>query len=113
MLNDLGVRIAIDDFGTGYSNLVYLRDLPVTELKVAGEFVTRLRSPQVDPASRNDEQILASLVSLAHALDLTVTAEGVETADQADLLRSIGCDTGQGWHFGKPAPAARILEQIR
>ena len=52
-------------------------------------------------------------MSLAHALDLTVTAEGVETADQADLLRAIGCDAGQGWHFGRPAPAARILEQIR
>ncbi|MEU8374394.1 bifunctional diguanylate cyclase/phosphodiesterase [Micromonospora sp. NPDC048894] len=112
-LNDLGVRIAIDDFGTGYSNLAYLRDLPVTELKMAGEFVTGLRAPQVDPASRTDERILASLVSLAHALDLTVTAEGVETADQADLLRAIGCDAGQGWHFGRPAPAARILEQIR
>ncbi|MFJ6196291.1 putative bifunctional diguanylate cyclase/phosphodiesterase [Micromonospora sp. NPDC092111] len=113
VLNDLGVRIAIDDFGTGYCNLAYLRDLPVTELKVAGEFVAGLRAPAIDPASRTDERILASLVSLAHALDLTVTAEGVETAGQADRLRAIGCDAGQGWHFGRPAPAARILEQLR
>ncbi|WP_091613611.1 putative bifunctional diguanylate cyclase/phosphodiesterase [Micromonospora mirobrigensis] len=107
VLADLGVRIAIDDFGTGYCNLAYLRGLPVTELKVAGEFVTGLRAPE--PASRTDERILASLVSLAHALDLTVTAEGVETAEQADRLRAIGCDAAQGWHFGRPGPAARHL----
>ena len=112
VLADLGVRIAIDDFGTGYSNLAYLRDLPVTELKVAGEFVAGLRAPAAEPASRTDERILASLVSLAHALDLTVTAEGVETAGQADRLRAIGCDAGQGWHFGRPAPADRILERV-
>ncbi|MGN9804241.1 putative bifunctional diguanylate cyclase/phosphodiesterase [Micromonospora sp. L32] len=109
VLADLGVRIAIDDFGTGYCNLAYLRDLPVTELKVAGEFVTGLRSPAVDPASRTDERILASLVSLAHALDLTVTAEGVETAGQAERLRAIGCDAGQGWYFGRPGPAEGCL----
>ncbi|MGS2619342.1 putative bifunctional diguanylate cyclase/phosphodiesterase [Micromonospora sp. LZ34] len=113
VLADLGVRIAIDDFGTGYCNLAYLRDLPVTELKVAGEFVAGLRAPAVEPAGRTDERILASLVSLAHALDLTVTAEGVETAGQAERLRAIGCDAGQGWHFGRPAPAERILERIR
>ncbi|MEU8297205.1 bifunctional diguanylate cyclase/phosphodiesterase [Micromonospora sp. NPDC048909] len=112
VLADLGVRIAIDDFGTGYSNLAYLRDLPVTELKVAGEFVAGLRVPAVEPANRTDERILASLVSLAHALDLTVTAEGVETVGQAERLRAIGCDAGQGWHFGRPAPAERILERI-
>ncbi|MFC4021238.1 putative bifunctional diguanylate cyclase/phosphodiesterase [Micromonospora sp. GCM10011542] len=112
VLADLGVRIAIDDFGTGYSNLAYLRDLPVTELKVAGEFVAGLRSPEPGQAVRTDERILASLVSLAHALDLTVTAEGVETAGQAERLRAIGCDAGQGWHFGRPAPADRILARI-
>ncbi|MFI7574129.1 putative bifunctional diguanylate cyclase/phosphodiesterase [Micromonospora sp. NPDC049497] len=108
MLADLGVRIAIDDFGTGYCNLAYLRDLPVTELKVAGEFVAGLRSPE----TRADERILASLVSLAHALDLTVTAEGVETAGQAERLRAIGCDAGQGWHFGRPEPADQILARL-
>ncbi len=110
VLADLGVRIAIDDFGTGYCNLSYLRDLPVTELKVAGQFVAGLRAPADDPASRTDERILASLVSLAHALELTVTAEGVETEGQAERLRAIGCDTAQGWHFGRPGPAARLLE---
>ncbi|GIJ31707.1 diguanylate cyclase (GGDEF) domain-containing protein [Micromonospora sediminimaris] len=108
-LADLGIRIAIDDFGTGYSNLAYLRDLPVTELKVAGEFVRGLRTPE----ALADERILASLVSLAHALDLTVTAEGVETGGQAERLRAIGCDAGQGWHFGRPASPDHILARIR
>ncbi|SCG46658.1 diguanylate cyclase/phosphodiesterase [Micromonospora humi] len=109
VLGDLGVRVAIDDFGTGYCNLAYLRDLPVNEMKVAGEFVTGLRAPAGDPGGRTDERILASLVSLAHALDLTVTAEGVETAHQAERLRAIGCDAGQGWHFGRPGPARQHL----
>jgi diguanylate cyclase (GGDEF)-like protein len=109
VLADLGVRIAIDDFGTGYCNLAYLRGLPVTELKVAGEFVTGLRAPAGDPASRTDERILAALVSLAHALKVTVTAEGVETAGQAERLRTIGCDAAQGWHFGRPGPAEQHL----
>ncbi|MDT0529409.1 bifunctional diguanylate cyclase/phosphodiesterase [Micromonospora sp. DSM 115977] len=109
VLADLGVRIAIDDFGTGYCNLAYLRDLPVTELKVAGEFVAGLRAPE----AQADERILASLVSLAHALDLTVTAEGVETAGQAERLRAIDCDAGQGWHFGRPDSAERVLARLR
>ncbi|MEV1287886.1 bifunctional diguanylate cyclase/phosphodiesterase [Micromonospora sp. NPDC049679] len=106
-LADLGIRIAIDDFGTGYSNLSYLRSLPVGELKVAGSFVSGLRTAS-DSASRTDERILAALVSLAHTLELTVTAEGVETARQAERLRAIGCEAAQGWHFGRPGPSAQI-----
>jgi len=107
-LADLGVRIAIDDFGTGYSNLAYLRALPVCELKVAGSFVEGLRAPATCTAGSTDERILATLVSLAHALGLTVTAEGVETGMQAERLRAIGCDAAQGWLFGRPGPAERI-----
>ncbi|MDQ7905834.1 bifunctional diguanylate cyclase/phosphodiesterase [Phytohabitans sp. ZYX-F-186] len=107
-LADLGVRIAIDDFGTGYSNLSYLRTLPVCELKVAGSFVEGLRAPAAEPASITDERILATLVSLAHTLKLTVTAENVETATQADRLRAIGCDAAQGWHFGAPMPPSHV-----
>jgi diguanylate cyclase len=102
-----GVRIAIDDFGTGYSNLAYLRALPVTELKLDGSFVQGLRS--ADKPDPTDEQIVAALVNLGHSLGLTVTAEGVETAIQADRLRLIGCDAGQGWHFGHPAPLPKHL----
>ncbi|MDG4832232.1 bifunctional diguanylate cyclase/phosphodiesterase [Solwaraspora sp. WMMD1047] len=111
-LSDLGVRIAVDDFGTGYSNLAYLRDLPITELKFAGSFVEGLRAPAGDAAGSTDERILASLVALAHTLDLTVTAEGVETAGQADRLRAIGCDAAQGWHFGRPASPDLITGQL-
>jgi diguanylate cyclase (GGDEF)-like protein/PAS domain S-box-containing protein len=105
-LAEMGVRIAIDDFGTGYSNLAYLRHLPVNELKIAGSFVEGLRAN--DRADPVDAQIVASLVSLAHALGLTVTAEGVETPAQAERLRLIGCDSGQGWLFARPAAAENI-----
>jgi diguanylate cyclase (GGDEF)-like protein len=104
----LGVRIAIDDFGTGYSNLAYLRQLPVRELKLAGSFVTGLSSR----TGTTDEQILATLVSLAHTLGLTVTAEGVETAAQVQRLRAIGCDAAQGWHFGRPTSADQLWSRL-
>jgi diguanylate cyclase (GGDEF)-like protein len=112
-LADLGVRIAIDDFGTGYSNLAYLRDLPVCELKVAGNFVAGLRGGAGASGGVTDERILTTLVSLAHDLDLTVTAEGVETAEQAERLRAIGCDAGQGWHFGYPGPPDQVVTALR
>jgi diguanylate cyclase (GGDEF)-like protein len=110
-LSDKGIRIAIDDFGTGYSNLAYLRHLPVHALKIAGSFIEGLRSSEDgDPV---DRQIVGALVSLAHALDLDVTAEGVETFVQAERLRVIGCDAGQGWLFARPAPASAIDELLR
>jgi diguanylate cyclase (GGDEF)-like protein/PAS domain S-box-containing protein len=102
----LGVRLAIDDFGTGYSNLAYLRRLPIHSLKLAGPFVEGIRSG--DPRAMVDERIVDALVRLAHALGLSVTAEAVETAEQADLLRALGCDTGQGLFFGAPAAAGEI-----
>ena len=105
LLSSMGVRIAIDDFGTGYSNLAYLRRLPVHALKIAGSFVEGLRSGNDTVV---DTQIVATLVSLAHALGLAVTAEGVETRAQACRLRSLGCDAGQGWLFARPGPPERI-----
>jgi diguanylate cyclase (GGDEF)-like protein/PAS domain S-box-containing protein len=100
-LVELGVRIAIDDFGTGYSNLAYLRHLPVHALKIAGSFVEGLRAGDQDSV---DAQIVTALVSLAHTLNLDVIAEGVETSEQADLLRRIGADSAQGWLYAKPGP---------
>jgi diguanylate cyclase (GGDEF)-like protein len=109
-LANLGVRLAIDDFGTGYSNLAYLRDLPVQGLKLAGPFIHGLRAtPVTDPT---DEAILTTLVSLGHTLGLVVTAEGVETRTQAERLRAVGCDAGQGWHFGRPVPAGYITRSL-
>ncbi|MGH3878807.1 MAG: putative bifunctional diguanylate cyclase/phosphodiesterase [Actinophytocola sp.] len=104
-LVELGVRIAIDDFGTGYSNLSYLRHLPVHALKIAGAFVEGLRADEADSV---DAQIVTALVSLAHSLKLDVIAEGVETRDQADRLRAIGCDQAQGWLYARPGPPAKI-----
>ncbi|WP_027347046.1 putative bifunctional diguanylate cyclase/phosphodiesterase [Hamadaea tsunoensis] len=106
-LADLGVRIAIDDFGTGYSNLAYLSRLPIHALKLAGPFVAALRRPTGPDES--DVEILSTLVHLAHTLKLTVTAEEVETAAQAELLAGLGCDLGQGWHFGMPVAGGEIL----
>ncbi|MEE4542147.1 EAL domain-containing protein [Streptomyces sp. V4-01] len=102
-LHEMGVRIAIDDFGTGYSNLAYMSRLPVSALKLDGSFVQGFRSAEhPNPA---DETIVEALVDLAHRLGLTVTAECVENAEQAERLRRIGCDTGQGWHYSRPVGA--------
>ncbi|MFE6687995.1 putative bifunctional diguanylate cyclase/phosphodiesterase [Streptomyces sp. NPDC057743] len=105
-LSDMGVRIAIDDFGTGYSNLAYLSRLPVSTLKLDGSFVHGFRSQEhPNPA---DEMIVEALVALAHRLGLTVTAECVESAEQAERLRRIGCDTGQGWLYSRPVAPDRV-----
>ena len=105
-LADMGVRLAIDDFGTGYSNLIYLRRLPLDELKLDGNFLRAL--PGDDGVDSLDVQLLASLISLAHLLNLTITAEGVETKAQVDLLLSLGCDAGQGTFFGAASPPEEI-----
>jgi diguanylate cyclase (GGDEF)-like protein/PAS domain S-box-containing protein len=101
-LNDMGVRIAIDDFGTGYSNLAYLSRLPVQALKLDGTFVRGFRTARHENPA--DETIVTALVQLAHQLGLTVTAECVEGREQAERLRGIGCDTGQGWYYARPMP---------
>jgi len=110
----LGVRLAVDDFGTGYSNLAYLRRLPIHCLKLAGPFVEGIRADGTDAAAdHRDERIVDALVRLAHALELWVTAEAVETAVQAERLRALRCDTGQGRYFGPPAPADSITARLR
>ncbi|GAA0426151.1 putative bifunctional diguanylate cyclase/phosphodiesterase [Streptomyces luteireticuli] len=104
-LADLGVDIALDDFGTGYSNLAYLRRLPVSTLKLDRSFT---RGMQCVPADPVDVKIVEGIVSLAHTLDLSVTVEGVETGTQADRLRILGCETGQGWYYARPGPPERL-----
>ncbi|WP_370146606.1 MULTISPECIES: putative bifunctional diguanylate cyclase/phosphodiesterase [unclassified Kitasatospora] len=119
-LADMGVRIAIDDFGTGYSNLAYLSRLPVHALKLDGTFIEGFRDPapvgRPDLRSRRseaDEQIVGAMVRLAHDLGLTVTAEGIESAAQAERLRLTGCDTAQGWYFARPGEAALVAGILR
>ncbi|MEV0843993.1 EAL domain-containing protein [Actinocatenispora sera] len=114
-LTDMGVRLAIDDFGTGYSNLAYLRRLPVHALKIAGSFVSGMADATdngVGGPDPVDERIVETLVELAHALDLTVIAEGVETVGQASRLREFGCDVGQGWHFARPSAPDAITARL-
>ncbi|GHB22298.1 GGDEF domain-containing protein [Streptomyces viridiviolaceus] len=119
-LSDMGVHIAIDDFGTGYSNLAYLSRLPVSVLKLDGAFVRGFqyegrdteRDAAADVANPADEVIVEAMVQLAHRLGLTVTAECVETSDQATRLRRIGCDTGQGWLYSRPVSPDRISELL-
>ncbi|MFD1081287.1 putative bifunctional diguanylate cyclase/phosphodiesterase [Micromonospora andamanensis] len=109
----LGVRLAVDDFGTGYSNLAYLRRLPITCLKLAGPFVEGIRGTEPADADHRDERIVDALVRLAHALELWVTAEAVETEAQAERLRALRCDTAQGRLFAPPGPAETVVARLR
>jgi diguanylate cyclase (GGDEF)-like protein len=99
-----GVRVAIDDFGTGYSSLSYLRDLPIDTVKIDRSFVP---ADAGRPAS-GQAALVRAIVDLARGLELTTVAEGVETAEQAELLRDLGCDRGQGYHWARPGPAAQV-----
>jgi diguanylate cyclase (GGDEF)-like protein/PAS domain S-box-containing protein len=98
-LGALGVRLAIDDFGTGYSSLSYLRGFPVHVLKIPKPFVDDLAT---------DPGLADGIVQLGRALDLEVIAEGISTAEQAEQLRRMRCDLGQGFHYAKPMGAAAI-----
>jgi EAL domain-containing protein (putative c-di-GMP-specific phosphodiesterase class I) len=102
VLRGLGIEITIDDFGTGYSSLAYLKRFAITGLKIDRAFVADL------PSSRSAGAIVNAIVATAHALDLRVVAEGVETRDQADFLTASNCDQAQGYLFARPIPAIDI-----
>jgi EAL domain-containing protein (putative c-di-GMP-specific phosphodiesterase class I) len=98
-LRGLGVRFSIDDFGTGYSSLSYLKRLPAHAIKIDQSFVQGLGKVVEDKA------VVRMIIELAHTLSLQVIAEGVESEEQATLLKEMGCDFAQGYHFSKPLPS--------
>ena len=105
-LRRLGVRISIDDFGTGHSSLGYLQTFPIDELKIDRSFVDALEKDERSPT------IIGSIVGLAHAIGLTVVAEGVEKASQLAELRRLGCDIAQGYYFSHPRSAEAVEEML-
>ena len=106
-LRSRGIRLYIDDFGTGYSSLSYLTSLPIHGLKIDRSFVGGM-----DEGESPNAEIVRAIATLAHSLSLSVVAEGVETPSQADSLRALACDLGQGFYFARPMPetdAARLV----
>lgn len=101
-INREGVQIALDDFGTGYSSMSYLKRMPLNNLKVDQSFVQGL------PHDRDNQAIVRAILSLAKNLGFSVTAEGVETLEQAEALKTLACDTLQGYYFSKPVPSSDV-----
>ena len=105
-LRRLGVRVAIDDFGTGYSSLAYLRDLPIDHLKIDRSFIRNITEGPEESA------LAHSIIKLGSVFGLRIVGEGVETAGQAAVLRGLGCHTGQGYHFLRPADLDAVIAAI-
>lgn len=106
-LKDLGITIAIDDFGTGYSSLSYLRDFPVNSLKIDRTFIQDLTKDE------SGEAMVSAIISLAHALNLDVVAEGVEKQDELAILKEKNCEYVQGYYFSKPLCVADFEKKIQ
>ncbi len=104
-LRSMGIQLAIDDFGTGHSSFLYLKNLPVDELKIDKEFIDDLT------VGSKEEMILESIIHLAIKLGLKVTAEGVETQLQADILTRLGCQQLQGFLLARPMPVEQLAEK--
>ncbi|MEY2433497.1 MAG: hypothetical protein QOC92_3222, partial [Acidimicrobiaceae bacterium] len=102
-LKELGVSIAVDDFGTGYSSLTYLKRFPIDVLKIDRSFVAGLGH------DREDRAIVMSVVDLAHAFGIVTVAEGVETVEQLDVLKRLGCEQAQGFHWTRALPSDAAL----
>jgi diguanylate cyclase (GGDEF)-like protein/PAS domain S-box-containing protein len=105
-LREAGCSFALDDFGTGYSNLAYLQQFSIDYLKIDRSFIRNV------PGTRRDEAIVRSIIDIADNLGLGVIAEGVETAEQADFLRGLGCQLAQGFHFHPPLPEMQFTSLL-
>ncbi len=101
-LSQSGLLLAMNDFGTGYSSLSYLRKYPFNIVKIDRSFINEMDS------NHNDRELINSIISMAHSLNLKVVAEAVETESQLNYLRQIGCDYAQGYYFSKPLSASKM-----
>ena len=106
-LSQMGVLVSVDDFGTGYSSMSYLQRFPIDKLKIDRTFISDVTS------SNDDASIVSAIVSLGHTLKLKVIAEGVETPEQLEFLRMLGCDQYQGYHHSAAMPASEFAELLR
>ena len=105
-LRSLGIGISIDDFGTGYSSLSYFKDMPADELKVDRSFISDIQN-----CDRN-RNLVATIISLAHRCGLTVVAEGVESAEELQVLEEMKCDAMQGFHYSEPLPHDQLCQWL-
>ena len=105
-LRGMGVRLVLDDFGTANSNLGYLRGLPFDAVKIDRSFLRALNS------DRQARALVTAILAMAHALELEVVGEGVETAEQLAMLRHLNCDLVQGYLLGKPLPGEAAREWL-
>jgi len=106
-LRDIGVGIAFDDYGTGFASLSLLKRFPLTRLKIDRSFVQNLCT------DKEDEAVVRAVAYLAESFGLEVTAEGVEREDQRKRLRELGCESAQGYLFGRPMPQERVIEIMK
>ncbi|MDH5656475.1 MAG: EAL domain-containing protein [Spirochaetia bacterium] len=106
-LRNFGIQLSIDDFGTGYSSLSYLKQLPINQIKIDKSFLNNI------PSDLNNSMMIKAIVNLAKNLNLDVLAEGVETVDQQNFLRDIGCESYQGYLFSKPIPLSEYEQYIK
>ena len=106
-LKSMGVTISIDDFGTGYSSLSYLKKIPVNYLKIDRSFIVSMTE------GRSGVAMVAAIISLAHALNMKVVAEGVEKAEEIDILKQYHCEYVQGYYFSRPLPAEQFEQKIK
>jgi diguanylate cyclase (GGDEF)-like protein len=102
-VREVGVKLALDDFGTGFSSLAHLKRIELDLIKIDRLFVSGLSGREA-----KDQAIVAAVAAVAHQLAIPVLGEGVETPDQVEVLRELGCDLAQGYHFGRPQPAAHL-----
>ncbi|CAM2068147.1 EAL domain-containing protein [Sulfidibacter corallicola] len=102
-LHAMNIKISVDDFGTGYSSLAYLKRFPINTLKIDRSFINGILE------NDDDRAIISSIIAMAHSLNLSIVAEGVENEEQLALLRDLGCDEIQGYFYSKPLPADRFM----